>query len=524
MFYERGRVVGMEQKAAAKGDENEQLATLLHNARAVQAVAAAVEGTLGPKGLDTLLVDEGGNVVVTNDGVTILEKMEVRHPVARMVVRIAQSQQAEMGDGTTTATVLAAALVTEGTRQVQRGVPVARVIAGMRRGIAEALRLLGERAVPVRGLDDPALLRIAYIAGREQADIAELVVEGARRVGEAKLRDPDFKLADTVVAHERAENEVVAGVLIGKQRASRQMPQRVTDARVLIVDDALAPESLDEEALATEAGFRRYLELKEAFVRNLEKLVRLGVRFVAVDRSLDPAAEEFFADHGILAVHRVARAELRRLAAHTGAVPIKRTGLKKREEDLARYLGTARCVEEDPRLGRVRVTGGGGEETATILVGASTREVTGERERIARDAASAVQAAVRGGYLPGGGSVEVAVARELERLRATMRGMEGFGVDVVATALRVPLARIVQNAGFNPLEKLEAVTAAQVESGSDALGVDCDTGDVVDMVAAGVLDPAPVKRHALKTAGEVAEAILRIHTVIRMRRDEEGEG
>ncbi|WP_304502874.1 TCP-1/cpn60 chaperonin family protein, partial [Calditerricola satsumensis] len=110
----------MEQQAATKGDENEQLATLLHNARAVQAVATAVEGTLGPKGLDTLLVDEGGNVVVTNDGVTILEKMDVRHPAARMVVRIAQSQQAEMGDGTTTATVLAAALVTEGVRQVQR--------------------------------------------------------------------------------------------------------------------------------------------------------------------------------------------------------------------------------------------------------------------------------------------------------------------------------------------------------------------------------------------------------------------
>ena len=163
------------------------------------------------------------------------------------------------------------------------------------------------------------------------------------------------------------------------------------------------------------------------------------------------------------------------------------------------------------------MSGGRGKPFATILVGASTEEVVGERERICKDAASAVQAAVRGGFLPGGGAAELALAREVEKYRDSVQGMERFGVAAVAEALHRPMAQVVANAGFNPLEKVEAVKALQLKRQSDSLGIDCDRGNVADMIEMGVVDPVPVKYHALQAAGEVSTAILRIHTIVKMR-------
>jgi chaperonin GroEL (HSP60 family) len=163
------------------------------------------------------------------------------------------------------------------------------------------------------------------------------------------------------------------------------------------------------------------------------------------------------------------------------------------------------------------VLGGRGVPAATMVVGAATREVVGERERIAKDAAAAVQAAIRGGYLPGGGSIELYLSRHLEAWRSQVKGMEGFGVEAVAAALSRPFAQMIRNAGFNPLEKIEQVKAAQAELGKPSIGLDFDTGQCADMLESGVVDPALVKLHALQTAGEVSRAIMRIHTVIRKK-------
>lgn len=496
---------------------DERLAALLSNANAIRAIAAAVEGTIGPKGLDTMLVDRFGEVTITNDGVTILEQMDVNHPAARMLINIARAQQDEIGDGTTTATILASSLISEGVSHVVRGVPVARVIEGLRFGIKRALALITEHARAVNGLEDPVLERIAFIAGRENADIAELVVKAARLIGEEKLTDPNFKLSDTVLAQEGADNEVFLGLVLDRQRLSNQMPREKENVKVLVLDDSLDPEEIEEEALGTETGFSKYLELQEEFRANLAKLVELGVGLVLVGRSVHNIAEEVLTDAGVFVVDRVAGDALRLVAEHTGARVVKRSALKKAPADLASYLGFAGKVYEDEKLEHVRLLGGKGKPMATILVGAATEEVVGERQRIARDAASSLQAAVRGGVVPGGGALEVAVARELARAREEKRGMSAYGVDCVVEALKRPLAQIVANAGFNPLEKVEEVWAAQSEAGRDDLGVNCDTGEVVPLLENGVADPALVKIHALKAAGEVAEAILRIDTIIKRK-------
>ncbi|MFZ5641679.1 MAG: TCP-1/cpn60 chaperonin family protein [Bacillota bacterium] len=511
--------MSLKQQATANTDVDERLAALMTNANAIRAIASAVEGTLGPKGLDTMLVDKFGEVVITNDGVTILTTMEANHPAARMLINIAKAQQAEIGDGTTTATVMAGALVSEGVAQVVKGVPVTRVIEGVRAGVRKALSLLGEKSRPVNDMDDPLLYRVALIAGREHEDIAGLVVSAAKLVGAGKLKDQAFKLSDAITAEEGADNEVFSGVIINRERLNKHMPVEVNNARVLVIDDALEPEEIGDEALATEAGFARYQELQEQFRQNVQKIADLGVKVVLVDRGVEDIAEEILTDAGIMVVQRVSNKEILKAAEHTGARPLKRTGLKKDPAELKKYLGRAKKVYENEKLEHIRILGGRGKPMATVLVGAATEEVVGERERIAKDAAASVQAAVKGGIVPGGGAVELAVARDVEKERENIRGMAAYGVDCVVEALKRPISQIAANAGFNPLEKIGDVIAAQARECKDSLALDCDSGDVADMLAMGVVDPALVKIHALKAAGEIAEAIMRIDTIIKKRED-----
>lgn len=511
--------MSLKQKANAGSDVDERLAALVTNSNAIRAIASAVEGTLGPKGLDTMLVDKFGEVVITNDGVTILTTMEANHPAAKMMINIAKAQQAEIGDGTTTATVMAGALVGQGVEQVIKGVPVARVIEGVRVGVNNALKIMEKMSKPVAGAEDQVLKQIALIAGRGYEDIASLVVDAAAMIGTEKLKDSGFKLSDIIMAEEGAGNEVLKGVIINKERLSKHMPREISEAKILVIDDALEPEEIEDEALATETGFARYQELHQQFRDNLDKIVEMGINVVLVDRGVEDIAEEVLTDAGIMVVQRISNKELRKAAELTGARPIKRTGLKKASADLAKYLGRAEKVFEDEKLRHIRILGGKGKPMATVLVGAATEEVVGERERIAKDAAASVQAAVKGGVVPGGGSIELAVAREVEKIRESTRGMAAYGVDCVVEALKRPFSQIAANAGFNPLEKIGDVIAAQYKEGKESLALDCDTGEVADMMKLGVVDPALVKIYALRAAGEIAEAILRIDTIIKMKEE-----
>lgn len=509
--------MSVKQQVTQNTEVDEKLSALMTNANAIQAIAQAVEGTLGPKGLDTMLVDQYGDVVITNDGVTILDLMDVNHPAARMLIKIAKAQQEEIGDGTTTATIMAKTLIGEGVTQVLKGVPIIKVIEGIRAGIEKALAVMAKKTREVSRVDDIVLRDVARVAGRGRDDIAGLVVKAAKLIGKEKLLEDSFKLADMVKACEGAENQVVHGIILDKEPLNTEMPKKLGSVKVLVVDDALEPEETEDEALGTDAGFSRYIRLQEEFRDNINKVIACGVNLVLVDRGVCDLAEEMLTDAGVLVLQRVANKELRQAAEYCGARPVKRTGLKKEAQELEKYLGEAREAFYEEKLKHVRLLEGKGKKQATILVGAATEEVVGERERIARDAASAVQAAVKGGILPGGGAVELAIAREIEETRNEIKGMAAYGVECVLAALKAPFSQIVINAGFNPLEKLGAVTAAQVESGKDSLGFDADTGGIIDMNENGIYDPALVKRHALKAAGEVAEAVLRIDTIIKKK-------
>jgi chaperonin GroEL (HSP60 family) len=500
-------------------EQREQKFDLIeNNTNAVRAVMTAVESTIGPKGLDTMLVDQFGNVVITNDGVTILNMMEVNHPVARMLIHSINAQQEEVGDGTTTAALMAGEMVVHGLEQVTKGVPVAQVLTGLRYGVKEACRLMEKEAVLVGSLDTGQLYNIAYVAGREDTSIAKLIMEGAALIGQEKLLDTGFRFSQRVQAVEGADSEVVNGVFVTKERLTRQMPLSLEgNLKIMVLDDALEPEELNHSAMATESGFQQYLILKEQFKTNIQKLIETGVQAVFVDRGADDAAVELLEEAGVLVVARLPHKELVDLAEHCGAKLLKRSSLQKPAEELEKYFGSAQSIIGNEKLHHIKVLGGGGKAMATILVGATTGEVVGEKERIAKDAAASVQSALQRGLVSGGGAAELAVARQLEQSKNALSGMAVFGADCVIAALKKPFMHIVANAGFNPLEKLGDVHRAQELQQNSHLSINCDTGRIDDMYIAGVVDPLYVKLHGLKTAGEVAEAILRINIIVKKK-------
>lgn len=510
----------MPDKPPVNKEFDQKWQALLGNANAARIVAQTIEGTIGPKGLDIMMVDSLGDIVISNDGVTILKTMAVSHPAARMIINAARAQQVEVGDGTTTATILAGAMVAEGANQVLKGVPVTQVIAGIKLGVDYSLERIESQSRPVDTLDDPILFAVAKIAGREQEDIASLIMEAALVLGREKLLSPDFKFADAVITREGSANRVFMGTLINKVPLNLEMPRYLENAAILVIDDSLAAEEVEVEARATESGFKYYLEVKQQFENNLAKIIDLGVKLVLVDRSIDAIAEQALVEAGVMAIQRVSQRELDKVCQHTGARKIKRAGLGRPIEQLAGYIGYATRVQVDDKRGYTQVLEGKGSPLATILIGAATEEVVDERERIARDAAAAVQAAVQKGLVPGGGAIEVWAARQLEGLAQELKGMSSYGVMAVKDALVRPFACIIANAGFNPLEKLADVISAQKKSGRASISVDCEQGDLIDVVQAGIVDPTLVKIHALRTAGEVAVAILRINTVIKMKEEE----
>ncbi len=295
----------MTQGSNTWNESDERHATLLNNAQAVRALCSAIEGTLGPKGLDVMLVGSNGDVIITNDGVTILESMDVTHPIAKLVIQVARAQQHEVGDGTTTATVLAGALVQAGVEQVVRGVPAAKVAAGVEHGVSIARQLLQERAIPVQGFDDPLLHQAVHIAGREHNDIVQLVLDAARAVGMERLNQTQYRFADSIVAHEKASNEWFEGLLLKQKPLQQEWHSKREHCRVIVMQDSLEPESMDEHLLTTEAGFEQYMKLKSSFMEQLLKLQSLGVGFIVLERGIAPEAEQFCLDHEIMVIQRV---------------------------------------------------------------------------------------------------------------------------------------------------------------------------------------------------------------------------
>ena len=492
------------------------------NILAARAVAGAVRTTLGPKGMDKMLVDSSGNVVVTNDGVTILSEMDIEHPGAGMIVEVAETQEEETGDGTTTAVVLAGELLSRAEDLLDSGVHPTVVANGYRFAAAEAHEHLGSMAVAVD--DEESLREVARTAmtgkaaesAREHlADLVVRAVSAVHAVHEDGEIDLDDVSVETVVGGSVDDSTLVEGVVIDKERAKEGMPRRVEDAKVLLADVPLEIRETEVSAelnVTSPEQLQQFMEREEAELRGLvDAIVDSGANVVFCQKGIDDLVQHFLTREGVLAVRRVKKSDMRSLARATGARRISDFG-----DFSAEDLGRAGLVEERD-LGDetfIFVEECENPRSVSLLLRGGTEHVVEEVERAVEDAMGVVRVTLLDGrVLPGGGATEIALAAALRDFAEGVEGREQLAVEAFADSLEVVPRTLAENAGLDPIDSLVALRA-RYAAGDAAAGLDAYSGEVSDMFDLHVVEPLRVKEQAIDGATEAIELVLRIDDVI----------
>ncbi len=504
-----------------KNKENEfektklRLSALRNNIDAITSVVSTVEGTLGPRGMDCMIVDDYGNAIITNDGVTILNEISTSHPGARLLINAVMSQEREVGDGTTTLTVLAGALLSYALKMAEMGVPIHKIIEGIKKGIQVVIEIIETEKIIVSEDNSNIMKKVAYISAREDMEISDSICKAAEIIGIEMLNNHSFKFSDCIEAIEGSQNGVFSGVVLDKRPLNLLEDYTLNDAKIMVLDDVF---DIDEDAkklLVTESGLKNYLESVEIIKSWAEKIVNMKVNLLLCDRMINPMAMQILSDGSVIVVDRVLNSQLEKAARHCGCKMLKKSALYKNISDLNNYCGMADKVIYDAEKEQILIQDGHGKPYSTIIVSASTGEITREKERIAKDAAASLQFAIKDGVVPGGGALEIYCSALLKEYREDITGMEKYGFDCIIEALKKPFLQMVENSGFNSLEILEkVVTSAKIQE-KKFLSIDFESGTIHDMVIKEIFDPAYVKISALQKAGEIAEAILRINLILR---------
>lgn len=503
-----------------------------NNIAAAKAVANAVRSTLGPLGMDKMLVSGIGDIVITNDGATIVDEMDIEHPAAKMMVEIAKTQDQEAGDGTTTAVVLAAELLSRAEGLVNDDIHPTVIASGYRLAADRAAKLLETLACEVSPDDGPMLHLIAMTAmtgkGAEVAmdRFAAMVVRAIGMVvDEDGTVDPENARVEKKVGGSVDDSVLVEGVVLTKERVHPAMPKRVENAKVLLLNTPIEfkkPESKATIKISAADQQQAFLDADMRLSREMaEKVLATGANVIFSQKGIDDLAQHHLAKAGVLAVRRLKTSDLKRIARATGA-RILTTLDDIRPED----LGCAGLVEERLMAADevIVIERCQNPRAVTILLHGGTEHVVDELERAIHDAIRVVGIVVEDRrYVVGGGALEIELARSLRDYATTIGGREQLAVEAFADALESIPRTIAENAGLDQIDALVALRAAH-DAGMSTAGVDVRTGDAVDMAAVGVVEPLRVKTQAISSATEAAVMILRIDDVIAASKSEMPEG
>lgn len=492
-----------------------RLSALKNNIDAINSVVSAVKGTLGPQGMDCMIVDDYGNAIITNDGVTILNEINTTHPAARLLINGVMGQEREVGDGTTTLTVLAGALLDEALKMVDMGVPIHKVIQGIKKGIEKSIEIIEAEKIIITENNYHLLKEVAYISAREDKEISDMVFNAAQIIGNEVLSNDSFKFSDCIEAFEGTNNEVISGVVIDKKPLNYFEDGVLNDVKIMVLDDSLDVEENKKELLATEAGLNNYFENVEMIKEFAEKIVNMKVDLLICNRGINPMAMQILLDGNVTIADRVLNSQLIKVAKHCGCKILKKSALNKDVSVLNGSCGKADRVVYDLEKEQIAIQNGHGKPYATIIIAASTGEITREKERIAKDAAASLQFALKNGVVPGGGALEIYISCLLKKYREDINGMEKYGIDCVIEALKKPFYQMIENSGFNSLEIIEKIITATRLEDKKFLSIDFESGAIKEMPVEKIFDPTYVKTSALKKAGEIAQAILRINLILR---------
>ena len=509
-----------EGTTRTRGEEAQSM-----NIEAARAVANAVRTTLGPKGMDKMLVDSIGDVVITNDGATILKEMDIEHPAAKMVVEVAKTQDDEVGDGTTTAAVLVGELLKESEELLSEDVHPTVIAAGYTLAARKAAELLNEMAFAG---DDATLKNVAMTAitgkGAEMmlGKIADIVVEAVRLVAEdvdgKKTVDPDDISVVRRYGASVDDSKLVRGLIIDKEKVHPLMPTTVKNAKIALLNVGLEIEKTEIDAkieITDPSQLHAFLDEEENMLRKMVAIVKKsGANVLFCQKGIDDLAQHFLSKEGVYAVRRVKKSDMEKLAKATGS-----TLVTKLDDLRAGDLGTARLVEEkkiaDDRM--TFVTGCKNPKAVSILIRGGTEHVIDEIDRSLNDAVSVVAVAVEDGKLvTGGGSTAIELAQRMRDYAASVGGREQMAIDAFASALEVVPTALAENAGLDPIDVLIELRKAH-KSGKVHAGINVLTGKVTDMKKGRVFEPLRVGKQGISSATDAAVMILRIDDVIASR-------
>jgi len=493
------------------------------NILAAKTVANAVRSTLGPKGMDKMLVDSMGDVVITNDGATILKEMDIEHPAAKMMVEIAKTQDEEVGDGTTTAVVIAGELLKQAEDLLEQEVHPTVIASGYRLAAEKAHEILNEIALEVKPDDKETLKKIAMTsltgkgAGVAKDLLSDLAVEATKTIAEKGVKkiDMDHIKLEKKMGGSAEDTKLIKGMVIDKERVHPGMPKTVKNAKIALINAALEIEKTEVDAkieITAPEQLKSFLEEEERMLKEMvDQVATSGANVLFCQKGIDDLAQHYLAKKGVVAVRRIKESDMKKLASATGGKIL--TSLEEvRPED----LGYAGLVEERKIGGEemIFVEDCKNPKAVSILLRGGTEHVVDELERGMNDALRVTGVAMEDGkYVPGGGATEIELALKLRDYAASVGGREQLAIQAFADSIESIPRSLAENAGLDPIDMLVALRSAH-EKGKMTAGLDVFKGEPTDMLKAGVIEPLRVKTQAINSGTESATMILRIDDVI----------
>ena len=495
-----------------------------NNIAAAKAVADAVRSTLGPKGMDKMLVDSMGDVVITNDGATILKEMDIEHPAAKMIIEVAKTQEQHCFDGTTTAVVLSGELLKRSEDLIEQNVHPTVICEGFRLAAEKAVELLESHGIATKN-DDSVLMEVAKTAltgksaGAVKSFMADICVRSVNAVG---LIDGDQRIVDLsdIKVEKRQggsikDSTLIDGIILDKERVHAGMPRSVKGAKIALVNSAIEVKKTEVDAkiqITDPNQLSKFLEEEENYIKGLvEKIKNSGANVLICQKGIDELAQHYMAKEGIFAVRRAKKSDMEALSKATSGKIV--TNLDDLTGD---DLGNAEKVEEK-KIGESEmtfITGCPEAKSVSVLLRGGTEHVVDEIRRAFDDAVGVVSVAWEdGAVLTGGGSVLAALSRDLRTFAETVGGREQMAIEAFASALEIIPRTLAENAGLDPVTTLIELRKAHADGQSNA-GINVYEGGVVDMRGANVLEPIRVVEQAIQSATETAVMILRIDDVI----------
>jgi len=492
-----------------------------NNILAAKMVSEIVKTTLGPKGMDKMLVSPTNEIIVTNDGVTILDEMQIEHPAAKMMVEIAKTQETEVGDGTTTAVMIAGKLLENAEKLLDKKIHPTVITKGYRLAAEKCQEILQEIVVRITSEEDEVLKQVAMTAmtgkGAEDSKekFAEIIVKAVKQVEEGKKINIDDIKIEKSKGDGIKDTELISGIVLDKEKVSQDMPEFVQDAKIALIDFPIElknPEIETKISISSPDQLQSFLYEEEKVIKEMiEKIKISGANVIFCQKGIDDFAQYLLSKGGIYACRRVAKSDLEKISKATGGKIVSNLN------ELTPFeLGNAEIVEEVKHAEDTltHIKGCQNPKALTILIHGGTDHVLDEIERALKDGLGDVICALKSGMVvPGGGAVEIELSKRLREFGQSLSGREQLAVDEFASALEFIPSTLAENAGIDPIDILTELKSRH-DSGERSAGLNLFTNKIENVLEARIIEPLKIKTQAINSASEVAIMILRIDDVI----------